>query len=51
MSKSNDTSKLADAEVENRVLADGELTAVSGGIQREPTYQPAKVTIPDIKLG
>jgi hypothetical protein len=28
------------------------LDAVSGGIgiQREPTYHPAKVTVPDLKL-
>jgi hypothetical protein len=34
MSKSNDTLKLADAKLENRVLADCELDAVSGGIKR-----------------
>jgi hypothetical protein len=31
MSKTNDTSKLDRAKVENRVLADTELDAVSGG--------------------
>jgi hypothetical protein len=31
-------------------LADSELDAVTGGIFREPTYHPAKVTVPDIKL-
>jgi hypothetical protein len=31
-------------------LADSELAALSGGIQREPTYHPSKVTVPDIKL-
>ena len=41
MSKTNDTSKL---------LTDSELDAVTGGIFREPTYHPAKVTVPDIKL-
>jgi bacteriocin-like protein len=30
-------------------LTEAELNAVSGG-QREPTYHPAKVTIPDLKL-
>jgi hypothetical protein len=48
MSKSNDTSKLDHAKLENRVLADSELSAVTGG--REPTQHPAKVTVPDIKL-
>ena len=32
MSKSNDTSKLDHAKLENRVLADSELDAVTGGI-------------------
>jgi hypothetical protein len=52
MNIANDTSKLGDAKLENRVLADSELAAVTGGIgiQREPTYHPAKVTVPDIKL-
>jgi hypothetical protein len=50
MSKSNDTSKVATLE-DHRPLADSELDAVSGGIFREPTYHPAKVTVPDIKLG
>ena len=31
MSKSNDTSKLDHAKLENRVLADSELDAVTGG--------------------
>jgi hypothetical protein len=33
-------------------LRDDQLDAVSGGIgiQREPTYHPAKVTVPDLKL-
>ena len=31
MSKTNDTSKLGHATLENRVLADSELDAVSGG--------------------
>jgi len=31
MSKSNDTSKLGHVKLENRVLADSELDAVSGG--------------------
>jgi hypothetical protein len=45
MSKSNDVSTRG-----HRPLADSELDAVTGGIFREPTYHPAKVTIPDIKL-
>jgi hypothetical protein len=32
MSKTNDTSKLDHAKLENRVLADSELDAVSGGL-------------------
>ena len=32
MSKSNDTSKLDHAKLENRVLADSELDAVTGGL-------------------
>ena len=51
MSKTNETSKLDHAKLENRVLADSELDVVTGGIFREPTYHPAKVTVPDIKLG
>jgi hypothetical protein len=35
---------------DHRTLADTELDAVTGGIFREPTYHPAKVTVPDIKL-
>jgi hypothetical protein len=48
MSKTNDASNL----VRHDTLADSELASVSGGIgiQREPTYHPAKVTVPDIKL-
>jgi bacteriocin-like protein len=36
----------------DRELTEDELDAVSGGIgiQREPTYHPAKVTVPDLKL-
>ena len=34
MSKGNDTSKLGDAKLENRALADSELDAVTGGIAR-----------------
>jgi hypothetical protein len=48
MSKSNEISKLDHAKLENRVLADSELSAVTGG--REPTQHPAKVTTPDIKV-
>jgi hypothetical protein len=50
MSKTNDTSKAAALE-DHHPLADSELDAVTGGIFREPTYHPAKVTVPDIKLG
>jgi hypothetical protein len=32
MSKTNDTSKLDHAKLENRVLADSELDAVTGGL-------------------
>jgi hypothetical protein len=32
MSKSNDTSKLGHTKLENRVLADSELAAVTGGM-------------------
>jgi hypothetical protein len=49
MSKTNDTSKVAALE-DHRTLADSELDAVTGGIFREPTYHPAKVTVPDIKV-
>jgi hypothetical protein len=48
MSKTNDTSKLGHAKLENRVLADSELAAVTGG--RIPPYTLAKVTVPDLKL-
>ena len=48
MSKTNDTLKLGHAKLEDRVLADYELAAVTGG--RIPTQHPAKVTIPDLKL-
>jgi hypothetical protein len=47
MSKSNDSSKLGHAKLENCVLADSELAAVTGG--RIPTKHPAKVTVPDLK--
>jgi hypothetical protein len=47
MSKSNDSSKLDDAKLENRVLADSELAAVTGG--RITAKHPAKVTVPDLK--
>jgi hypothetical protein len=36
MSKSNDTSKLDHTKLENRVLADSELDAVSGGARTDP---------------
>lgn len=51
MSETNQTSKPAALE-DHRPLADSELASVSGGIaiQREPTYHPAKVTVPGIKL-
>jgi len=49
MSTTIDTSLPVPLE-DDRPLADSELDAVSGGIQREPTYHPAKVTVPDIKL-
>jgi hypothetical protein len=44
MSKSNDTSKLDHAKLENRVLADSELDAVTGGIH------PAKVDLGSLKV-
>ena len=44
MSKTNDNT----SKPEHRELTDIELDAVSGG-QREPTYHPAKVTVPDLK--
>ena len=47
MSKTNDISKLDHAKLENRVLADSELAAVTGG--RIFTKHPAAVTIPDLK--
>jgi hypothetical protein len=50
MSKTNDTSRPAALE-DHSTLADSELEAVSGGIFREPTYHPTKVTVPDIKVG
>ena len=46
MSKNNDT--LRPATLENRVLADSELAAVTGG--RIFTKHPAAVTIPDLKV-
>jgi hypothetical protein len=48
MSKTTDSSKLSDAKLENRVLADRELAAVTGG--RIPTKHPAKVELGDIKV-
>jgi len=48
MSNTDDTPKLYHAKLENRVLADSELDAVTGG--RIMTKHPAKVTVPDIKL-
>jgi len=52
MSKTNDTSDFGRVTLEDHgTLADSELDAVAGGIFRESTYQPAKVTVPDIKLG
>ena len=50
MSQSNDTPKPTALE-DHGTLANSELEVVSGGIFREPTYHPAKVTVPDIKLG
>ena len=51
MSKTNDTKKIGELTEDHRPLADSELDAVTGGIFREPTYHPAKVTVPDIKVG
>jgi hypothetical protein len=52
MSKTNDTSDFGRATLEDHgPLADSELDAVTGGIFREPTSHPAKVTVPDIELG
>ena len=52
MSKTRDTSDFGRATLDDhRRLADSELDAVSGGFFREPIYHPAKVTVPDIKLG
>jgi len=68
MSKTDGTPKLYRPKLENRVLADSELDAVTGGHDtrkggaiivydyeanalRETTIHPAKVTVPDIKLG
>jgi hypothetical protein len=48
MSKTGKASKVLE---DHRPLADSELDMVSGGIFREPTYHPAKVTVPDIKVG
>ena len=44
MSKSNDTSKVDHAKLENSTLADSELAAVTGG------YVPTAVEQGDIKL-
>jgi hypothetical protein len=65
MSKTDDNPKLYRTKLENRVLADSELDAVTGARKggaiivydyegsalRESTIHPAKVTVPDIKLG
>jgi hypothetical protein len=48
MIKSNDSSKLGHVKSENRVLADSELGAVTGG--RIATIHPAKVELGNIKL-
>jgi hypothetical protein len=40
MSKTNDTSKLDHAKLENRVLADDELDAVTGGLVVLAIIQP-----------
>jgi hypothetical protein len=59
MSKTNDTKKIRELTEDHRPLADSELDAVSGGF---PLYNlaellgwgsshPAKVTVPEIKLG
>ena len=45
MSKTNDTSNIATIENYD-TIEDPELAAVTGGIFREPTYHPAKVTVP-----
>ena len=47
MSKSNDTSKLDHAKLENRALANSELDAVTGG--RISTIHPAKVELGSLK--
>ena len=47
MSKSNDTSKLDHAKLENRELANSELDAVTGG--RISTIHPAKVELGSLK--
>jgi len=51
MSKTKDAKKIGELTEDHRPLADSELDAVTVGIFREPTYHPAKVTVPDIKLG
>jgi hypothetical protein len=43
MSKTNDTSKLDRPKLENRVLADSELDAVSGGAEAKDTVATAVV--------
>ena len=48
MSKSNDTSKLDHAKLENRALANSELDAVTGG--RISTIHPPKVELGSLKL-
>jgi bacteriocin-like protein len=47
MSDTNDTND--NSKLDHRELTNTELDSVSGG-QREPTYHPAKVTVPDLKL-
>ena len=37
------------SQLDHRELTEAQLDAVSGG-RREPTYHPAKVTVPDLKL-
>jgi hypothetical protein len=41
MSKTNETSKLDHAKLENRVLADSELDAVAGGVRAKEMDTPA----------
>jgi hypothetical protein len=50
--ETNGISKLSIDTRGARELTEAELNGVTGGIgiQREPTYHPAKVTVPDIKI-